>query len=85
MKVIIRDYRGTPTTVTITKEVANARILVLTGDEILKVNYTDGTEDTFDSSDCRGMDFYDDEYEVTLEDGKDFGMYDYGGENVKWQ
>lgn len=83
MKVIIRDYNGSPTTVTITKEVASARILVLSGDEILKVKYTDGTEDTFDSSDCRDMDFYDDEYEVTLEDGKDFGQYSYTEENVK--
>lgn len=83
MKVIIRDFEGTPTTVTITKEVAAARILVLTGDEILKVKYTDGTDESFDSSDCRNTDFYDDEYEVTLEDGKDFGRYSYTRENVK--
>lgn len=83
MNVTIRDYKGTPTTVTITKEVASAKILVLSGDEILKIKYTDGTEDSFDSSDCRDIDFYDDEYEVALEDGKDFGQYNYSGENVK--
>ena len=82
MKFIIRDYMGNPREIEITKEVESAYMTILTGDEILTVKYKDGTEEKFDSCDNRIADYYDDGYEVKLEDGKDFGTYDYVGDNV---
>ena len=79
MKVIIRDFRGNPREIEITKEFKRAYITILSGDEILTVCYKDGTEEKFDSCDDRLADYY----EVKLEDGKDFGTYDYDGNNVK--
>ena len=39
-------------------------IEVLSGDEVATVTFTDGKKKTYDSSDCRIMDFYDGEYTI---------------------
>ena len=39
-------------------------MMVITGDEILAVTYADGTEEIFDSSTDRLVDFYDGTYDV---------------------
>lgn len=40
---------------------------VLSGDEVITVWYKDGMFDDWDSSECRGTDYYDGEYEVPSE------------------
>ena len=73
MKVYIYDYNNNRKEVEITKEVVSAVLLVVSGDQILKVKYEDGMEDTFDSCESfRSTDFFDECYFVELEDGKDF-------------
>ena len=73
MKILIYDYMDRPKEITIEKEVYAAFLLVISGDQILKVKYKDGMEDTFDSCESfRNTDFFDECDFVELEDGKDF-------------
>lgn len=73
MKVYIYDYNNNRKEVEIIKEVVSAVLLVVSGDQILKVKYKDGMEDTFDSCESfRSINFFDECDFVELEDGKDF-------------
>ena len=72
MKVYIYDYNGSRKEIEITKEVLHSVLLQISGDQILKVKYSDGSEDRFDSSHDRCMNLFDYCYFVDLEDGKDF-------------
>lgn len=64
--IIIRDYADNPTTVTIEnfETVAKIHLMVKTGDEILRVIWKDYSEEEYDSSDCRRVDYNDGEYDV---------------------
>lgn len=60
-KVRLFDYKDTPMEITI-KDFENVKEFVfeiLSGDGILKVIYNDNHRETFDSSDCRLMNFND--------------------------
>lgn len=83
MLITIHDFAGRPKTIKITKKVKFAYIIILSGDQVLTVHYEDGTKEKFDSSNNRITDYYDDDYEVKLEDGKDFGTYNYDGDNIQ--
>lgn len=81
MKVKLLDYIGRSVIVDVgdIEFIERMVIDVITGDEILTVTYKDGTDEEYDSSDCRNLDFFDDEYEiynaatgVTEFDNKDF-------------
>jgi len=73
MKVYIYDYSGKKKKITISKPVRSAFMLIVSGDQILYVDYTDGTEAVFDScDDYRTMNYLDNGFFVTLHDGKDF-------------
>lgn len=50
-------------------DIAVMHIKVVTGDEILTVIYKDYSTKTFDSSNCRLMDFFDGEYDIYAADG----------------
>lgn len=65
-EIIIMDYQNNQSLIVIPNldEVASLRITVMTGDEILKVTYKNGTEETYDSSDSRTLDYYDGAYTV---------------------
>lgn len=60
-EIIIRDYAGKTTKINVEKfeNVLKIDVTVISGDEILRVLYEDLSEITYDSSDCRIMDFYD--------------------------
>ena len=63
--VFIMDYRGNKEEIDINiEDVLVMDVIVKTGDEILNVLYKDGHRERYDSSNCRGRDFYDGEYEV---------------------
>lgn len=73
MKVYIYDYSGEKKEIEITKPVKDAFMLIVSGDQILYVAYTDGTEQVFDSCDgFRTMNYLDGGFFVKLHDGKDF-------------
>jgi len=50
-------------------------IRVITGDEIALVDYTNGARSVYDSSDCRGYDFFDAEH-VILDREKGIDLID---------
>lgn len=65
MKFKIYDYNNEATEVDVEgKCVDHITVIVLSGDEMVKVFYKDGTDEEFDSSDCRNMDFFDGMYEL---------------------
>lgn len=69
MKITIYDFSKKPKEVEITKEVASAVLLKISGDQCLFVKYKDGEEEWFDS--CEGhrlVDFFDDVSFVELKD-----------------
>ena len=63
-QIKVLDFQNQPTFFDIVKEWDLIHVLVLTGDEIATIHYTDGTEERIDSSNCRLMDFYDGEYDI---------------------
>lgn len=62
----IMDYKNdkTKTTIDLNKldEIQSIRIEIITGDEICEVQYKNGKRETFDSSNERIQDFFDDSY-----------------------
>lgn len=73
MKITIYDFSKKQKEVEITKEVASAVLLKISGDQCLLVKYKDGKEEWFDS--CEGHrleDYFDDVAFVVLKDGSDF-------------
>lgn len=73
MKITIYDFSEKPKEVEITKEVASAVLLKISGDQCLFVKYRDGDDEWFDS--CEGYrlrDYFDDVAFVELKDGSDF-------------
>lgn len=66
MNVKLLDYAGKSIFVDVgdIDTIESMMITVISGDEILTVSYKNGTEETFDSSDSRIMDFYDGEYAI---------------------
>ena len=65
MKFKIYDYDNEATIVEIPdKPIDYIHVIVLSGDETGIVYFKDGTMQSFDASDCRNMDFFDDEYIV---------------------
>lgn len=72
-KIIIRDYLDARTEINIEnfEKVLKIDCRVITGDEILIVLYDDLSEEYFDSSDCRFMDFEDGYYNIYKKDKLD--------------
>lgn len=66
MEINIMDYNGKKRTIELgpIEDIAVAFIKVLSGDEVLTVVKKDGTYEEYDSSSCRMMDYFDDEYTV---------------------
>lgn len=61
MKVKIKDYVGATKVVDLGEsKIKTITLTVLSGDEVLTVDYDDGRREKFDSSDDRIMDFFDD-------------------------
>lgn len=61
MKIQIKDYSGSTKVVDLGEsKIKTATLTVLSGDEVLTVDYDEGQRKTFDSSDDRMMDFFDD-------------------------
>lgn len=50
------------------KPIKEIYVRVLSGDEVVTVTYKDGTQDEFDSSDCRMIAYYDGGYFVEEKD-----------------
>lgn len=68
-RLIIYDYSDTPVEITIPnyEDVIAASCKVLSGDEILTITYKDGSQKTYDSSNCRLHGYYDGEMNIPLE------------------
>lgn len=68
-QLIIYDYNDTPVGITIPnyEDVVAASCKVLSGDEILTITYKDGSQKTYDSSDCRLQGYYDGEVNIPLD------------------
>ena len=72
----IYDYKGKATKVdTNNKEVKQLLVQVLSGDEVVTVDYSDGTNETYDSSNNRFINRFDSSYSVTLEDLQEWIAY----------
>lgn len=63
-QIKVLNFQNQPTFFDIVKEWDLIHVLILSGDEIVTIYYTDGTEERIDSSNCRLMDFYDGEYDI---------------------
>lgn len=46
------------------REINSIKVEVITGDEIITINFNDGTSLNYDSSNVRNIDYYDGEYSV---------------------
>ena len=66
MKLTLLDYQANKTTFDIgdIDQIEKIKIVVITGDEIAHVIYKDGSEDNFDSCDCRITDYHDGAYKI---------------------
>lgn len=65
MKFKIYDYDNKASVVEIPdKPIDYIHVIVLSGDETGIVYFKDGTTQSFDASDCRSFDYFDDEYIV---------------------
>ena len=65
MEIKIYDYKGDPKVVTLEdKEILCITIKDISGDEVLKIRYKDGTRGSYDSCDSRLISFYDGEYDI---------------------
>ena len=66
MIIKLLDYEGTPVEHDVgnIEDIARMIMTVLAGDETLRVIYKDYSEKHFDSSDCRSIDYRDNEYEL---------------------
>ena len=67
--LIIYDYICTPVEIVIPnyENVVAASCEVLSGDEVLTITYKDGSQKTYDSSNCRLQGYYDGEVNIPLE------------------
>lgn len=81
MKFTIYDYNGKATEVdTGDKEIKGLFVQVLSGDEVVTVEYDDGTKETFDSSDNRRVSYVEESYIVEkdrIQDWVNFAATDY--------
>lgn len=66
MEITIMDYNSKRWTIELgpIEDIAVAFIKVLSGDEVLTVVKKDGTYEEYDSSSCRMINYFDDEYTV---------------------
>lgn len=68
MVVTIYDYKNSPQQFPLKDvEISSIFVTVMSGDEVVKIKYSDNSEEIFDSSIHRELDFMDCEYEVTKE------------------
>lgn len=73
MKFKIYDYNGKATEVdTGDKGIKELFVQVLSGDEVVTVDYDDGTKETFDSSDNRRVSYVEESYIVEKDRIKDW-------------
>lgn len=69
MKFKIYDYAKEAIEIeTLNKPIDHIHVVILSGDETGTIYYEDGTEQSFDASDCRQSSFYDGCYDVAKED-----------------
>ena len=68
-QIVLRDFRCTPVKITIKDfdNVSKITCKVLSGDEVLVVEYKDGTKAVFDSSTDRFIDYFDGEVDIPLD------------------
>ena len=65
MKFKITDFANNKKEVIVEKPIFNINVLILSGDEIVTINYEDGTFEEIDScNDGRLIDYYDGQYMV---------------------
>lgn len=65
MKFKITDFANNKKEVIVEKPIFNINVLILSGDEIVTINYEDGTFEEIDScDDGRLIDYYDGQYMV---------------------
>lgn len=68
MKFNIYDYDNKPKEIdTGNKEINFINVIILTGDEVITIYYSDGTFENYDSSEDRITDYFDDSYVVSKE------------------
>lgn len=67
-KFIIRDWANAPVETNVDldamDDIRKMTIVIMTGDEILTVEYMNGHTETIDSSDCRLCGFFDGSYDI---------------------
>lgn len=69
MKFNIYDYDNQPKEIdTGNKEIKIICVTVISGDEIITIYYTDGSSESYDSSENRHIDYFDDSYMVFQKD-----------------
>lgn len=73
--IALFDYEDTRKEFTLSKPFKAIRIEVISGDEVAFVTYDDNTIETFDSSYCRFVDYYDYEY-ILYDEEQDINIYD---------
>lgn len=76
MKFKIYDYNGKATEVdTGDKEIKELFVQVLSGDEVVTVDYDDDTSETFDSSDSREYSYMEESYFIGKDSIQDWISY----------
>ena len=75
----IYDFLNEEKIISITKPIDSIEVSVISGDEVITINYQDGTSENHDASDDRYLDLYDGFYivfEDQLEDWSAIGLDD---------
>lgn len=76
MHMRIYDYKNRAKNINLPdKEIHMISVIVLTGDEIVTVRFSDGSFEKHDSSGCRNTDYFDGSYDVTGDRIKDWMNY----------
>ena len=83
MLMRIYDYKNRPKDINLPdKEIHMINVIVVTGDEIVTVRFSDGSLEKHDSSDRRITDYFDGAYDVTGDKIKDWMNYKPSGKRT---
>lgn len=90
MKIRLVDYQGIRKEFELKDVPKYIYILVVSGDEVAHITYNDNSNDIFDTSDCRHINYYDGEYTLPIEKLEEFnnlegGSYDRRDICYEWE
>lgn len=83
MKIKIYDYANRETEINTKEDIEKIEVIVISGDEIIKIFFLDGTFEKFDSSKSRIINYFDGEYTIETEKIDKWINFNFNSENIK--